>query len=137
MTNFNDINDWFRRYYNSNWKKITETDCKGRKIHVDRCLLDLLSHIGEFEELNHVAIGESKVHGKGVFATKDIHEGDIITLYPGDIVLYMMNFDGENSAIPIFSKRIFAKSEEKGLKIEKSEEPFYGLSDHSFIVNDN
>lgn len=32
-----------------------------------------------------VRIGDSRVHGRGVFATRDIKEGDIVTFYPCDL----------------------------------------------------
>jgi len=38
--------------------------------------------------LNKVCIGQSKISGRGLFATEQISKGTIITLYPGDLLLY-------------------------------------------------
>jgi SET domain-containing protein len=44
-------------------------------------------------ELNKVELKKSKIHGYGVFATKNISKDELITFYPGDIVLYIPNKD--------------------------------------------
>ena len=43
--------------------------------------------------LNKVEIRPSKIHGKGVFAKQNIGKGEIITMYPGDILRYYPNKD--------------------------------------------
>ena len=40
-------------------------------------------------KLNKVHVGPSKIHGQGVFASRDIVLGEVITLYPGDFVNVM------------------------------------------------
>jgi len=39
-------------------------------------------------ELDNVYIGKSNIHGNGLFSKKEIKAGDIITFYPGDILVY-------------------------------------------------
>jgi hypothetical protein len=48
--------------------------------------------------LDKVRVGPSKVHGKGVFATKDIGTFDVITMYPGDFVNVMYEMKGGPTA---------------------------------------
>jgi len=38
--------------------------------------------------LNNVELRQSRVHGRGVFATRKIIKNDVVTLYPGDVVTY-------------------------------------------------
>lgn len=38
--------------------------------------------------LDKVHIGKSHVHGKGVFAHENIEQGELITFYPGDFVIF-------------------------------------------------
>lgn len=38
--------------------------------------------------MNKVHIKKSSIHGNGLFASKDIKSGEIITFYPGDILVY-------------------------------------------------
>lgn len=37
-------------------------------------------------KLNNVELKNSNIHGRGVFATKHIKSGEVITLYPGDLL---------------------------------------------------
>lgn len=37
-------------------------------------------------QMNNVKIDKSGIHGLGVFSIREIHKGDLVTLYPGDIV---------------------------------------------------
>ena len=41
--------------------------------------------------INKVEIKQSEIHGKGVFAKKNIKIGELITFYPGDTVEYYWN----------------------------------------------
>ena len=41
----------------------------------------------ETPELNLCYLGDSKIHGKGVFASRDIKEGELITFYPAHYVV--------------------------------------------------
>jgi hypothetical protein len=54
----------------------------------NQCVMGLLATQYEHNYLNSIKVKKSKIHGNGVFATKDIQEGEVITYYPADIILY-------------------------------------------------
>ncbi len=68
----------------------------GSLCNVDAMKLNLLVYQGEeFIATPHIRIGESKVHGRGVFATKEIPIGSLVTFYPADLVTYFPNKNQE------------------------------------------
>lgn len=80
-----------RRYNNGrveNMKKVVSRD--GKEYDLDGMKMILLTDIG-CHHLNRVVIRESNVHGSGVFATENIRKGELITLYPGDVVDFFPN----------------------------------------------
>lgn len=64
--------------------------------------------------LDNVVIKESNIHGKGVFAKKDIKKGEIITLYPGDVAIYLPEGNNGDKTLSynFFSDRMASKAEE-------------------------
>lgn len=64
--------------------------------------------------LDNVVIKESNVHGKGVFAKKDIKKGQIVTLYPGDIAIYLPEGNNGDKTLSynFFSDRMSSRAEE-------------------------
>lgn len=56
-------------------------------------LLDGCMKPNEMEEVVCVEVKESPIHGRGVFATRDIKRGEAVCLYPADYV--MLNYNGE------------------------------------------
>lgn len=78
-----DMNDFFRTLLE------TESD-ESKKEPLKQKLLQLrLPSL----PLNKVEIRSSRIHGKGVFAKENIRKGEIITMYPGDILRYYFNKD--------------------------------------------
>ena len=74
-----------------------QKDYKKFKIHdkeyfLNNTKLKQLSSIVPFG-LNKVQVKPSNIHGNGVFATKDIKIGELITFYPGNIVECYPNKD--------------------------------------------
>jgi len=54
--------------------------------------------------LNRVVVGPSHVHGKGIFATRRIAPGEIITLYPGDARLRLGLYCADDHADDSFAQ---------------------------------
>ena len=54
--------------------------------------LECLGHRHNFN-LNKATVGPSQIHGTGVFATKDIEVGEIITMYPPHLCKFIVNND--------------------------------------------
>ena len=56
--------------------------------------------------LNRCRTQMSTIHGMGVFATRDIKKGDLVTLYPGDAVFYWVRITecGRGSLSPLRKK---------------------------------
>lgn len=44
-------------------------------------------------ELDRCAVAKSELHGEGLFATRDLEEGELITFYPGDALLIWADAD--------------------------------------------
>ena len=44
-------------------------------------------------ELDRCAVAKSDLHGEGLFATRDLEEGELITFYPGDALLIWADAD--------------------------------------------
>lgn len=47
--------------------------------------------------INKCVIQNSSIHGKGVFALRDIKQGELITLYPPDYIKYISRLTGKGS----------------------------------------
>lgn len=67
---------------------------------LDYIKLDLLSRKLSLP-LNNVELKPSKIHGKGVFTIKKILKGQIITMYPADIVSFLTEgrLDGDENKL--------------------------------------
>lgn len=64
------------------------------KNKLDNIKIDTMKMILSFE-LSNLEILKSGVHGNGVFTTKPIKKGELLTFYPGDIVRYYPNGRGK------------------------------------------
>ena len=78
-----DMNDFFRTILETEPNEIKKESIK------QKCLQMRIPSLS----LNKVEIKASKIHGKGVFAKQNIKKGEIITMYPGDILRYYPNKD--------------------------------------------
>lgn len=112
-----EIEDFTHSQYTSNYKaKLREVKMlDGKTYEQDYLKMDYLSMILPFQ-LDRVAVKPSKVHGKGVFATRDIKCGDLATFYPGDAVEYMPNRDrnlGNSLKMILYSRRMDEKPDEE------------------------
>lgn len=84
-----------------------------------------------FCHLDSAEVRKSKVHGKGVFATKDIKKDEIITFYPVDILQLPVNNEG---SVCSFSDRYKSKY---GKIINPNVEYYkYYCSDNVVIIGD-
>jgi SET domain-containing protein len=69
----------------SNMQAIEAPD--GKKYTIDYNKIDLLREVISFG-LSKVEVKPSSVHGRGVFATRNIKKGELITFYPADVVVF-------------------------------------------------
>ena len=65
--------------------------------HVDRNLL--ASRIDKLR-LNRCRVASSNIHGNGLFATRAIEEGELITFYPGDAVVLWLGGQRTEAGVP-------------------------------------
>ena len=65
--------------------------------HVDRNLL--ASRIDKLR-LNRCRVTSSSIHGNGLFATRAIEEGELITFYPGDSVILWLGGQRTEAGVP-------------------------------------
>ena len=65
--------------------------------HVDRNLL--ASRIDKLR-LNRCRVASSNIHGNGLFATRGIEEGELITFYPGDAVILWLGGQRTEAGVP-------------------------------------
>jgi SET domain-containing protein len=115
---------------------ICEVSVHGKTYNIDQGKLIVLTTRlpAESMELNKVTLGSSKVHGKGVFATQRIHNDELITFYPADIVEYIPNGDrGHNNhlTIPWGSDHFIEKFGEEAVKSTT-----HRNGDYAFEIND-
>lgn len=124
------LNDLYKKNYTS-YLQIAKEAKSGKEYNVDKCKMLILSSFYDFS-LDNVYVKKSKVHGRGVFAKKDIVKGSLITFYPGDIVLFYPN----NDLLKINDKVVFS------ILASKRFEPFSNPSanfgdDEYFFMMDN
>ena len=89
MATLVDIEKFMYNWYKSK-VQLEKSQFDNKEYIIDILKLKILSSIFQFE-LNKVELKKSKIHGYGVFATKNISKDELITFYPGDIVLIFMN----------------------------------------------
>lgn len=113
----------------------------GKKAYLDTVKIDTLSFIMQDDNIDNVEVKSSPVHGKGVFATKNIKEGDLITLYPGDIVAYIPDANGKDKnhlVLPFYSERMEKANSEASNKKENIYDLYssykYNVNDHYTII---
>ena len=58
-------------------------------------------------ELDRCAVGKSAIHGRGLFATRDIAPGELVTLYPGDALLSWPDGDAASRSAGCEIKALF------------------------------
>lgn len=91
-------------------------------------------------EINNITVKESSIHGKGVFATKDIKEGSLITFYFPYFLEYVytsvVNDKEEGIVIlPILSRRRFSRNNND--EIDYLRKGTIRISDHFMLVGDD
>jgi hypothetical protein len=57
-------------------------------------------------KMNNCYVSSSKVHGLGVFANRDMNAGDVITIYPADIAIEMID-EKTNQCNILISKELY------------------------------
>ena len=92
-----EIDKFLGAMYTANYKSTLHTKkINDQDVSVDQLKIQMLTTTILPFKLNKVEIKDSRVHGRGVFATKVIYEGDLVTFYPGDICEFLPNGDRAN-----------------------------------------
>ena len=104
------------------YKEEIKCPVDGQTYLVDGAKLQCLNVIFKFD-LDKCYIEKSKIEsaGNGLFAKKDISQGEIITFYPGDIASFLPNEDQikpEHVSLETYSQR-FKNQFEKNIKKER------------------
>jgi len=85
-------------------------------------------------DIDKVYIGSSKIHGNGLFAKRNIKAGEIITLYPADVLVYYpnSNIDKKDNVVGyIFSEEL--KDNKEFNDVFNKNKKYY--KDYQLIVN--
>jgi uncharacterized protein Veg len=84
--------------------------------------------------INKVHIKQSKIHGNGLFSSVNIKKGDIITLYPCDILAYYPDKDREKDHyVSYIYSEILNENNELKTKFEQNRKYYKG---YQLSVND-
>ena len=59
------------------------------------CRNMMVTRVDDFKSISRARVEPSQLHGDGLFATRDIEEGDLITFFPADALLFWA--DGDRS----------------------------------------
>lgn len=78
-------------------------------VDIDNIRTDIMMEKLPLPPINKVYLKDSPIHGKGVFASKNIQKGEVVTFYGVDIVLLKL---GERM-IPQYSSRFLETYDEK------------------------
>jgi SET domain-containing protein len=121
------LNDEHKNRFN-NSGNLHRNAIKKHTKYIDHLKLDMLTKRLPFE-LDNVVIKSSNIHGRGLFANKNINKGDLITFYPADIVEYYPNKDGHKDGhiAALFPSVEYAK------KYGNQKEKF--LNAYGFMIN--
>ncbi len=109
-----------------NMRKLGFTNTAGRDYFLRKRLY--------LPSLNRVYLGESKVHGRGVFAKVRIAKGEIATLYPGDL-LVMRDVVGPNGLYGI-DVSDHVREGRSDTELESLYREFIAEGDYEFIIDD-
>lgn len=90
------------------------------------CLLSL--HEADLPKLNKIYIKNSNIQGLGVFALKNIKKGDIISLYPSELVIYHDN----DKIYPIGTERVIKK-----YNLNKNMDDYMKNNVYIYNINEN
>jgi hypothetical protein len=86
-------------------------------------------------EIDKVEVKDSSIHGKGIFATKKIKEGEIITFYFPFYLEYVSKDDKGIILTPVISKRQYNKDNENDLLTMRKSA--INISNGFFLTGDN
>lgn len=90
------------------------TDCNasftkeidGKMIRIDKLKVLLLCARYRMPNIGKAYVDNSRIHGKGVFASVDIKQGELITFYPADVVLFKMQNEEKSFFYTQFSQEV-------------------------------
>lgn len=106
-----ELTDMLSLLYSTSKARVKQPENK--ECEVDETKLLMLAMVLPLpKDIINVVLKPSPVHGRGVFANKDIQAGSIVTFYPGDIVKFYLhdNMNEDKHIItPSFSIRFILK----------------------------
>ena len=71
------------------------------------CRNMMVTRVRDFaQRINNVRVGPSGIHGDGLFASRDIEAGDLITFFPGDALLVWEDGNREGDFMIFFGAHI-------------------------------
>lgn len=82
------------------------------KVTIDDLKISIILDRFIFPKVGKVYLGKSRIHGRGVFAAKDIKAGELLTFYPADVVVIdpqINDKNGDKISICRYSKRLMDK----------------------------
>lgn len=125
-----EIETFMYNTYDKNYKsKIEEIKDNNTNYFIDRLQFNFLTNILPFE-LNSITVKPSTIHGRGVFAIKDIKNKELITFYPGDVLEYTPNRDRNNNnhCVITYSSKRFKNKYGNVAKEEKYRDNNYAFT---------
>ena len=137
----NNIEQFLSSIYSVSHKSQIE---KQDDIIIDHVKIRLLSGMIPVK-LNKVEVKESAVHGLGLFAKTNILKGELITLYPGDIIEFTPNGD-RDQANHLVRRSCSLRSQEQFANIDESSinydyaftlDKFYSIIGNPYFINDS
>lgn len=131
---FNELNQFLYCLYSlevsksSEYEEIKQIDYK---LDVNRGnFLMNIANISFLKDLNNVTVKPSKLHKNGCFATRDILPGEVLTLFPCDVLYTQLPSDKPVMGM-ILSKRLTEKYSSEG----KEDQQFFDEFDHRFFID--
>jgi hypothetical protein len=127
ITQMNTIDMIYKKNY-LNEIKYDKSPISNKINKIDTLRQTLMNNM-TFNKLDIVEVRNSKIHGKGVFAKRDIKENEILTFYPIDILKLQVD---DSTYIASFSNRFLSKHEVKNH--DKYEIYQYGMPNGNIII---
>lgn len=133
------LDEFFNDIYERRLKSEPNTkSCRiieNKKIIINEIKVAILLDRFIFPKIDKVYLGNSKTHGRGVFAAKDIKAGELLTFYSADIVIIKTNvYNGEGKEICI--SRLSKRFVDKFANNKKYIDACISDQDYRFIINE-
>lgn len=124
------LDDIYNFYIENKFNDVIKYDDK--KIPIDHILIATWIALYEapLPQLNKIFIAKSKIEGLGAFAKRNIKKGEIVSMYPSEIV--QLHSDGKS--YPTCSDRVMEKY---NLEDENNMDDYINNNRHIYKINEN